>query len=137
MLGLAARAAGAGGAGHLDDLLWRDFHALAASDQQRYEVAVAEHLQRRGRFADASHFIHPRLSDRGTWLWWKFDLNFAYAETLMALRQLKEVAQLLREMEPGFQKMLDNRTMTERELTPYRRRLAALREDLRRQGVEP
>jgi tetratricopeptide (TPR) repeat protein len=137
MVGPAARAAGGGGARHLDDLLWRDFHALAASDQQRYEVDVAEHLQRRGRFAEASRFIYPRLFDGSTWLWWKFDLNFAYVETLMALGQLKDAAELLREMKPGFQKVLDNRTMNERELGPYRQRLAALREDLRRQGVEP
>lgn len=135
-VGQAARAAG-GAAGRLDDLLWRDFHALAATDQQRYEVDVAGHLQRMGRFPEASRFIHPRLTDGRTWLWWKFGLNFAYVETLNALGQPRDAAKLLREMEPGFQKVLDNRTMNERQLGPYRRRLAALREELRRQGVEP
>jgi hypothetical protein len=76
----------------LDDLVERDFERLPPGHQQAVELRVARHLLRRGRFQRVLQLMHPRLVRDGTWEWWRFGLNLAYATALMRVGRIEDAA---------------------------------------------
>jgi hypothetical protein len=138
VLGDVARAARADVLEPLGDLLLRDFQHLPAEEQAATELLVAEHLLNTGRFQDAARFIHPRLFESATWLWWKFGMNIAYARAIGLAGQVQEAEELLDQVEEGFDKVHRRRSMPEWEVRGHRANLQAARASLRRkQEPEP
>lgn len=86
-----SRADGATGA-RLDDLVERDFERLPPGHQRAVELRVARHLLWRGRFQRVLELMHPRLLHDGTWQWWRFGLNLAYATALMRVGRIEDAA---------------------------------------------
>jgi hypothetical protein len=138
VLGDAPRAAGADVVESLGDLLLRDFWQLPDEGQAAAEQLVADHLVDAGRFGDAAEFIHPRLFQGPTWLWWKFGMNIAYAKAIGFDGQVEEAEELLDQVEQGLDNVLRRRSMPEWEVHGHRASLLAARASLRRrQEPEP
>ncbi len=79
----------------LDELIRRDFARLPPETQSACELDMARYLLWRQDFQEAGDFTYARLFEGSEYLWWKFDLNLAYAEALMGLGELGAAKRVL------------------------------------------
>jgi tetratricopeptide (TPR) repeat protein len=108
-------------------LVERDFERLPADVQATVEQGVADYLLSWGRCKQACAFIHPRLFEKGKWLWWKFGMNTSYAQALAGDERKREAKELIGQIESGFERALRSGAMTKLQVRPHQRRLAALK----------
>jgi tetratricopeptide (TPR) repeat protein len=122
----------------LDAILWRDFQRLSPRKQQDIEQAVARFLLEREDFNKAASFIHPRLFEGDKYIWWKFDMTLAYAETLIGQGELEEARRMLADIKQKLAFVRKNRTVPEDEISRHGRRAVELeRRLLDRRELEP
>lgn len=111
----------------MDARITRDFEALSTAKQESCELDMANYLLWRGRFDDANVFIRPRLYDgQGRYLWWKFLLNFAFAESLIGQARYPETHAFLAGVRNELNKAYRRGSITENEYHSYAKTLGDL-----------
>jgi tetratricopeptide (TPR) repeat protein len=122
----------------VDAIVWRDFGALPAEEQSRYESVASRILVERDRFHQAANFIYPRLRDaHGKHLWWKFDMSLDYAEALMGLSALPQARDALASSKIGLLRVKENKSVAASEVHRIGKRLADLELRLARLQPQP
>jgi hypothetical protein len=110
----------------LDAKMWRDFQSLPPDLQLAREHEVADYLLWRQQYDAAAHFIYPRLFDNGTYVWWKFAMNLAYAEALMSQGKLTEAREQLSAVRRGLSQVISNQTFDAGEIHQHGQALVEL-----------
>ena len=114
------------GDARLDDLVERDFERLPSDHQRAVELGVAHHLLRRGRFERVLQLVHPRLMQDGTWQWWRFGLNLAYATALARVGRVEEAAAMTSRIRDRLEQAQEDRGLPPTELAIHALELDAL-----------
>jgi hypothetical protein len=127
-LELAPTGAGADGTtgARLDDLVERDFERLPPGHQRAVELRVAHHLLRRGRFQRVLDLMHPRLLEDGTWQWWRFGLNLAYATALLRVGRIEDAAAMAVRIRERLDQAQADRALSPAEIAAWARELDTL-----------
>lgn len=100
----------------LDKMIRRDFKNMDAEEQKNHEVQMAKHFIWRKQFNEASYFIHPRIIQNEKHLWWKFEMNLLYTETLVGLKRFSEAQKFLAFIRDKLKYVQQNKSLEPNEI---------------------
>jgi tetratricopeptide (TPR) repeat protein len=100
----------------LDKMIQRDFKSMDTEEQKSNEVQMARHFIWREQFSEASYFIHPRIIQGEKHLWWKFEMNLLYTETLVGLKRFSEAQEFLKFIREKLKHVQRNKSLDSDEI---------------------
>ncbi len=116
----------------IDNRIQRDFARIALDPEvgKSCELEMAEYYLWRGQYDTAAAFIYERLFEGDKHLWWKFEMNLAYARALTGQRRYAEAREQLRAIKDALTLAQTTGNFSEQDLRPHRQSLMRIEMNL-------